>query len=115
MYNHICVLIVVVFTREPEDTTACRGGEVIITCGHNSTASFDTIWSINGSVTQSITNDQLYSVKNQTITVFSIDYTTTFLCAVRISQPPIVLTSTTVTVTVVGTYKCICVCMYVFM
>ena len=113
MYNYICVLIVVAFTRPPEDTTACRGSEVIISCGHNSTTIFSTIWRINGSGFRSIVNDPLYLVENQTLTVFSINYTTTFQCSVNILQsPPIVLTSTTAMVTVVGMYKCICVCMY---
>ena len=101
-------------TRPPEDTTACRGSEVIISCGHNSTVLFNTIWSINGSDFNSIVNDPLYRAENQTLTVFSINYTTTFQCAVQILQsPPMVLTSTHGTVTVVGMYKCIYVCMYI--
>ena len=104
----MCVLIVVAITRPPEDTTACRGSEVIISCGHNSTPPFYIVWSINGSGFNSIVNDPLYWVENQTLTVFSINYTTTFQCAVQILQsPPVVLTSTLGTVTVVGMYKCI--------
>ena len=104
----MCVLIVVAITRSPEDTTACRGSEVIISCGINSTVLFNVIWSINGSGFNSIVNDPLYWVENQTLTVFSINYTTTFQCSVQILQsPPMVLTSTTGTVTVVGMYKCI--------
>ena len=87
---------------------------MIISCGHNSTPPFHTIWSINGSDFNSLVNDPLYLVKNQTLTVFSINYTTTFSVQVQILQsPPIVLTSTLGTVTVVGMYKCIYVCMYV--
>ena len=108
MCVRMCVLIVVAITRPPEDTTACRGSEVIISCGHNSTTSFNTIWSINGSGSRSFVNDPLYQYSNQTLTVFSINYTTTFQCSVQILQsPPIILTSTLGTVTVVGMYKCI--------
>ena len=105
---YICVLIVVVITRQPENTTVCRGGEVTISCGHNSTAKFDTIWSINGSNFHSVVNDPLYQHSNQTLTIFSIKYATTFRCAVNIRlSSPIILISTTATVTVVGMYKCI--------
>ena len=109
------MFIVVVITRQPENTTACRGSEVIITCGHNSiTPLFDTIWSINGSDFRSIKDDPLYRANNQTLIIVSIDYTTTFRCSVQIlqSQPPIVLTSTIGTVIVVGMYKCIYICTY---
>ena len=101
------MFIVVTITRPPEDTTACRGSEVIISCGHNSTAhEYNTIWSINGSEFHSLTlNNPLYLPSNQTLIIFSIDYTATFQCAVQILQStPIVLLSTNGTVTVVGTY-----------
>ena len=101
------MFIIVVITRQPENTTACRGSRVIISCGHNSTAKFDTIWSINGSNFTSIVVNPLYRASNQTLIVFSIDYTTTFQCAVQVLQsPPVILHSTTATVTVVGMYKC---------
>ena len=101
------MFIVVAITRPPKDTTACRGSEVIISCEQNSTALFDTIWSINGSGFNSFVNDPLYRASNQTLTIFSIDYTTTFQCAVQVLQsPPVILHSTTATVTVVGMYKC---------
>ena len=51
-------------------------------------------------------NNLFYQAMNQTLTIFSINYTTTVQCAVHILvSPPIVLTSGTATVTVVGMYK----------
>ena len=105
------VFIVVVITRPPENTTVCRGSEVIVSCGHNSTTEFNTIWSINGSGFSSIAeNDPLYRASNQTLIIFSIDSTTTFQCLVQILlSSPIILSSTLGIVTVVGTlriYKC---------
>ena len=67
----LCIFVVVVITRPPENTTAYRGSEVIISCGHNSTAPFDSIWSINGSNFRSITlNDPLHRAINQTLIIF---------------------------------------------
>ena len=117
IYNYslyVCVFVAVVITRPPEDTTACRGSEVTIACGHNSTTPFDTIWSINKSSFDSLANNPLYQLSNQTLIIFSINYTTTVQCAVHIREvsPPIILTSGTATVMVVGMYKYI---IYVFM
>ena len=112
----MCVFIVVVITTPPEDTTACRGSRVIISCGHNSTTVFSTIWSINGSEFRSIAlNDPLYRHSNQTLIMFSINYTTTFQCAVQILQSSMILRSTTGTVTVVGTYVLMYLCIYIHM
>ena len=102
----MCVFVVVVLTRPPENTTVCRGSDVIIGCGHNSTDTFYTIWGFNGSGLFSVVNSRMYQAINQTLTIFSINYTTTVRCAVQIRvSPPIVLTSGTATVTVVGMYK----------
>ena len=109
----MCVFVAVVITRPPEDTTTCRGSKVTITCGHNSTTSFDTVWGFNGSTPISIVNSQMYRAINQTLTIFSINYNTTVRCAVHILvSPPIVLSSGIATVTVVGMCKYI---MYAFM
>ena len=109
----MCIFIAVALTRPPEDTTVCRGSDVIISCGPNSTDTFDTVWGFNGSSFSTIMNGRVYRAMNQTLTIFSINYTTTVQCAVRILvSPPIILTSGTATVTVVGMYKCI-LCMYV--
>ena len=105
----MCVFIAVVITRPPEDTTVCRGSDVIISCGHNSTDTFDTVWGFNGSQVMPVEIFPMYQAINQTLTIFSINYTTTVQCRVHIVvSPPIVLTSGTATVTVVGMYKCIC-------
>ena len=107
------IVTVVALTRPPEDTTVCRGSDVIISCGNNSTNEFDTIWGFNGSALSKIVNNPIYQAINQTLTIFSINYNTTVQCGVHIVvSPPIVLTSGTATVTVVGMYKYI---MYVFM
>ena len=110
--HYMCVFVVVAITRPPEDTTACRGSDVTITCGHNSTTPFNTIWSINKSQFSSLINNPLYWLNNQTLTIFSINDTTTFECAVQILSSSVILYSGPATVTVVGMYKCI---MYVFM
>ena len=110
----MCIFIAVALTRPPEDTTVCRGSDVIISCGPNSTDTFATVWSFNGSSFSSIVNGRVYQAINQTLTIFSINYTTTVQCAVHIRgvSPPIVLTSGTATVTVVGMYKLFYVYMY---
>ena len=100
----MCIFIVVVITRPPEDTTVCRGSDVTISCGHNSTDRFDIIWGFNGSVPTTIVNSQMYQATNQTLTIYSINYTTTVMCALRILPSNMILQSTTGTVTVVGTY-----------
>ena len=85
----------------------CRGSDVIISCGHNSTDTFSAIWGFNGSAPISVVNSRMYQTINQTLTLFSINYTTTVQCLVHILvSPPIVLTSGTATVTVVGMYLC---------
>ena len=102
----MCIFIAVALTRPPEDTIVCRGSDVTISCGPNSTDTFATVWSFNGSSFISIVNGRVYQAINQTLTIFSINYTTTVQCAVHILvSPPIVLTSGIATVTVVGMYK----------
>ena len=103
----MCVLIVVVITRPPENATVCRGSDVIISCGINSTDAFNIIWSFNGSSFSSIPNNAMYQAINQTLTMFSINYTTTVQCAVHILPSSMILQSTAGTVTVVGMCKCI--------
>ena len=85
----------------------CRGSDVIISCGHNSTDTFDTIWGFNGSTPVSVVNNRTYQAINQTLTIFSIKYTTIVQCGVHIRESSISSTSGTATVTVVGMYKCI--------
>ena len=102
----VSIVTVVALTRPPEDTTVCRGSDVIISCGHNGTGIFDTVWSFNGSSFSSLANNPMYWAINETLTIFSINYTTTVQCAVHIVvSPPIILTSGIATVTVVGMCK----------
>ena len=99
------IITVVALTRPPEDTTVCRGSDVIISCGHNSTDIFFTIWGFNESGLHSIVNNQKYRAINQTLIIFSINYTTTVQCAVQILPSAVILQSTSATVTVVGMYE----------
>ena len=101
------VFIAVVITRPPENTTVCRGSDVVISCGQNSTDPFDIIWGFNGSTLSPIPNNPMYWASNQTLIVLSINYTTTVQCAVHILPSNMILQSTTGTVTVVGMCKCI--------
>ena len=70
---YVYLFIVVVITRPPEDTTVCRGSDVIISCGHNSTDRFDTAWGFNGSQAMPVENFPMYQSNNQTLTIFSIN------------------------------------------
>ena len=109
----MCVFVAVAITRPPGDTTVCRGSNVTISCGHNSTDRFDTVWGFNGSALSKIVNNRIYRAINQTLIIFSINHTTNVQCAVHIRiSPRIVLTSGTATVMVVGMYKYI---IYMFM
>ena len=97
---------IVTITTSPESTTACRGSNVTISCGYNSTTGLPVTWIINGtSFDQSaIENSPLYQLNNPTtpnalsLTVFSINHTTTFQCVV-LSTLNITSTLGTVTVT----------------
>ena len=107
----MCIFISVAITRPPEDTTVCRGSDVIINCGHNSTDIYDMIWGFNGSAPIAVVNNRMYQAINQTLTLFSINYTTTVQCAVHIrASPSIILTSGTATVTVLGMHLCMYLC-----
>ena len=102
MYVHHVVTI----ATPPENTTACRGSNVTISCGYVTATAFPVTWIINGtSFTQEeIVYGPLYQLNNPTtpmrvsLTVFSINATTTFQCMVQNT------TSTSGTVTVIGMY-----------
>ena len=91
----------------PENTTVCRGSDVTISCGYLWITALPVTWIINGtSFTQlEIVNSPLYQLNNvispqtYTLTVFSINATTTFQCVV---QSTLVITSTYGTVTVIS-------------
>ena len=104
-------------TASPENITVYRGSDVNISCGYLTATALPVTWIINGSSfdQQEIVNSPLYQLNNPTssmtfsLTVFSINATTTFQCIVQ-SIP--VTTSTHGTIIVIGgTYLCIYVCM----
>ena len=109
---YVCTYItVVVITTPPENTTVCRSSDVTISCGYGSATALPVAWIINGtSFTQEeIVNSPLYQLNNPispptlSLTVFSINDTTTFQCVV-LSTPN--TTSTHGTVIVMnGMYK----------
>ena len=86
----LCISFVVTITTPPENTTVCRGSDVTISCGYVSAMAFPITWIINGtSFTQGeIENSILYqqsdpfSRMRYSLTVFSINGTTTFQCIV---------------------------------
>ena len=98
--------------RPPENTIVCIGSDVNINCGYLSASALPVTWIINGTSfnQQEIVNSPLYQLNNPSspttlsLTVFSINSTTTFQCLVL--STPNITTSTRGTVTVIGTYIC---------
>ena len=94
-------------TRPPENRTVHRGSDVTISCGYMTIMAFPVTWIINGrsSTQQEIMNSPLYHLNFAnlpmftSLTVFSINGTTTFQCVVQ-STPN--TTSTRGTVFVIG-------------
>ena len=94
------------FTSPPENTTVYIGSDVTISCGYQYARTFPVTWIINGtSFSQhEVVNSPLYQLNNPTtpwrvsLTVFSINTTTTFQCIVWLT------TSTLGTITVIGMY-----------
>ena len=93
---------IVTITTQPENKTACRGNNVTISCGYQWSTALPVTWIINGiSFTQEEVKDSpLYrlnypgSPMTHSLTVLSINHTTTFQCIVHST------TSTLGTVTV---------------
>ena len=110
-HYHVCCLYlpVVIITIPPENRTVHRGDDVTISCGYQWSTALPVTWIINGIAftQQEIVNSPLYQLNNPTIpignslTVFSINGTTTFQCIV-LSTPT--TTSTHGTVFVIGMY-----------
>ena len=100
------LLTVVIITRPPENTTACRGNDVTISCGYQWSTALPVTWIINGTsfTQQEVVDSPLYQLNNPTapmivsLTVFSISHTTTFQCLVP-STPNVTSTLGTVIVT----------------
>ena len=93
-------------TRPPENTTACRGSDVTISCGYQWAWSreLSVTWKINETFfsQQKIVNSSLYQLNNPgntsslSLTVFSINYTTILQCIVNSTT---ISTPGTITVT----------------
>ena len=107
----LCISFVVTITTPPENTTVCRGVDVTISCGYlTGVTALPVTWIINEtSFTQEeIVNSPLYKLNNAasppttSLTVFSLNGTTTFQCIV-LSTPNTTSTHGAVTVTN-GTY-----------
>ena len=98
-------------TTPPEDATVCRGSDVTISCGYDSDTPLDVVWRINAThfTKSQIMNISSYQLNNPTtpvnysLTIFSINGTTTIRCAIALEVT--VAISPTVTITVAG--RCI--------
>ena len=125
--DSLCINFVVAILLSPENATACRGGNVTISCEYLWSTALPVTWIINGTsfTQQEVVNSPLYQLNNPynprrvSLTVFSINGTTTFQCIVY-SIPN--TASTLGTVTVIGMYMCThvsftsysaCVCGYI--
>ena len=105
MYTYLIVSIV----APPGNTSVCRSVSVTINCGYQSASALPVTWIINGTsfTQQEVVNSPLYQLNNPTtpmrvsLTVFSINDTTTFQCIVLTFSTP-TTTSTSGTVTVIG-------------
>ena len=106
MYSIIYVYLVVTIVNPPENTTACRGSDVTISCGYQWSTFLPVTWIINGTsfTLQEVVDSPLYQLNNPgsrntfSLTVFSINHTTTFQCIVH-STPNTTSILGTVTVT----------------
>ena len=113
----VCILVVTIYAP-PENATACRGSNVTITCGYVSAIALTVTWIINGTsfTQQEVVYSPLYELNNPnspwelSLTVFSINHTTTFQCIVHSTSN---VTSTFGTVTVIGKY--VAICMYILL
>ena len=103
------ILVEINFVAPPQNMTVNRGSNETISCGHVITMTRPVTWIINGTSfsQEQIFFNSLYRLNRQTtpaeisLTVFSINGTTTFQCVVH-STP--VTTSTLGTINVTGTY-----------
>ena len=103
---YICTYFIVTFLAPPENTTVNVGSNVTISCGYSASTALPVTWIINGtSFTQEeIMDSPLYQLNNagspmtHSLTVISINSTTTFQCIVH-STPSTTSTLGTVTVT----------------
>ena len=105
--------LVVTIASPPENTTVYIGDSVTISCGYQWSRALLVTWIINGTsfTQQELVDSSLYQLNNplspmtHSLTVFSINGTTTFQCVVH--STPNTTTSTLGTVNVTtGVYVC---------
>ena len=104
---------------QPENTTACSGSNVTISCGYLWSRALPVTWIINGTsfTQQEVLDSPLYQLNNPkdpvsySLTALSINGNTTFQCIVHYTiddETTTNIMSTHGTVTVIGTYVCTC-------
>ena len=105
----MCVHSAGIISRPPENITVCRGSDVTIGCGYQWASRLYVTWIINGtSFDQSaIVNSPLYQLNPTTpirnsLTIFSINDTTTVQCIVH--STPNTASSTLGKISVTGMY-----------
>ena len=104
---YLYAITVVKITRPPENATVIRGSNVTINCGYARATALPVTWIINGTsfTQQEVVDSPLYQLNNPTsprtisLTVFSINHTTTFQCIVNSTSNTTTSTLGTVTVT----------------
>ena len=107
-------------SKPPENRTVNRGSDVTISCGYESATALPVTWIINGASfnQQELMDSPLYRLNFATsmlsLTVFSINDTTTFQCVVQSTPTTMTTTSTLGTVIVIGMYICTYVCTYIY-
>ena len=88
---HAMYIIVVSITTAPQNMTVTRSSDVAISCGYKSVTALRTAWLINGTMftQEEIRDSPLYQLNSPntpasvSLTVFSINGTTTFQCVVE--------------------------------
>ena len=111
----LCVSCIVIITQPPGNTTACLNDNTTINCGYQSNTTIPVTWIINGTLftqdkimrSPSYRLNNLTSPSNFSLTIFSINGTTTIRCVIQ-STPTV--TSTRGLINVTSMY----VCMYVY-
>ena len=111
MYNKLilCIFLVII-TTPPENTTVCGGSDVTISCGYGSATVLPVTWIINGTsfTPEQVVNSPLYQLNNPfspptlSLTVFSINSTTTFQCIVQ--STPVTTSTHAIVIVTDGTY-----------
>ena len=110
--THISFCFAVNIIKPPKNKAVSRGSDVTIKCGYSGATALPVTWIINGtSFTQSkVADSPIYRLNNAaspkivSLTVFSINGTTTFQCIVHSTLN---ITSNHATVTVLGMYICV--------